>query len=187
MGHSRGYVDAVGLCVALLRAVNVGTTNRVRMDALRAVFHSAGYPDAVTHIQTGNVIFTPTHDVATTRNKIEQQIERDLGLAISVILRTGAELDALLSRNPLLDTAADAARLYVVFLSSEPSPVDVEAFESLSFADAQFAVSGREVFVRFAAGAGQSKLTGGLIEKKLRQRATMRNWAVTSTLAELSR
>lgn len=40
--------------VALLRAVNVGRTNRVKMADLRAACVGDGLTDAVTHIQSGN-------------------------------------------------------------------------------------------------------------------------------------
>jgi uncharacterized protein (DUF1697 family) len=173
--------------VALLRAVNVGTTNRVRMETLRAVFHEAGYVDATTHIQTGNVIFTPTDDEATTRAKIEAAITRDLGLTVVALLRTARELSAVLTHNPLLAATQDLTQLYVGFLASEPAPPDVDALNALSFGDDRCAVVGREIYVQYAVRASETKLTAALLEKRLRQRITMRNWAVTSKLAELSR
>lgn len=175
------------LSVALLRAINVGTANRVRMDALRAAFHAAGYLDATTYIQTGNVVFTATDDEQLTRARIEQLIDRELGLSIVAILRTGPELQTALSRNPLLQSTPDLAHMYVAFLSGEPSGEDVDVLNALSFGDDRFAVVGREVFVQYSVRSSQSKLTAAMLEKKLRRSVTVRNWSVVTALAELSR
>ena len=177
----------MGLTVALLRAVNVGAANRMRMDALRGVFVSAGYDDAVTYIQTGNVVFTSTDAEHVVRTTIERQINTELGLAITAIVRTGAQMAAVVARNPFGTDTADSTRLYVGFLTGEPPRDDIAALEAMDFGDDAFRVVGREIYLRYAVRSSQSKLTGALIERKLRQQATVRNWAVTMKLAEMTR
>ena len=157
------------------------------MDALRAVFVAAGYPDAVTHIQTGNVIFTPTDGEDITREKIERQIHDDLGLSIVTMLRTGGELAVTIAKNPFVAISADPTQLYVAFLSAEPAGDDLAVFSAMQFGDDEFVVVGRDVFLRYSERISQSKLTSAVIEKKLRRSATVRNWAVATKLAELSR
>ena len=44
--------------VALLRGINVGGKNLIRMADLKACFEANGYVDVVTYIQSGNVLFT---------------------------------------------------------------------------------------------------------------------------------
>ena len=44
--------------VALLRGINVGGKNLIRMPALKACFEENGFDDVVTYIQSGNVLFT---------------------------------------------------------------------------------------------------------------------------------
>ena len=46
--------------VALLRGVNVGKHNRVKMTDLRAALGSAGHTGVSTHIQSGNIVLTST-------------------------------------------------------------------------------------------------------------------------------
>jgi uncharacterized protein (DUF1697 family) len=181
----------VTVFVALLRAVNVGTANRIRMDALRTVFHAAGYVDATTHIQSGNVIFSSADEASVVRARIERHITSDLGLSITAIVRSADELGAIGSGHPLAAStsglAGDPSQLYVTFLSDEPSIDDVAALVAMSFGDDELIVVGREVFVRYAQRASQSKLTNALIEKKLRCASTTRNWAVICQLVELTR
>ena len=43
--------------ISMLRGVNVGGHNRVKMDALRAVYASLKCEDVRTYVQSGNVIF----------------------------------------------------------------------------------------------------------------------------------
>ena len=44
--------------VALLRGINVGGSNLIRMVALKACFEAKGFRDVATYIQSGNVLFT---------------------------------------------------------------------------------------------------------------------------------
>ena len=51
----RGSADMTWL--ALLRGINVGGRNVIRMAELRNCFEAEGFRDVVTYIQSGNVIF----------------------------------------------------------------------------------------------------------------------------------
>ena len=43
--------------VSMLRAVNVGGSSPIKMEALRAVYESLGLADVRTLLQSGNVLF----------------------------------------------------------------------------------------------------------------------------------
>lgn len=43
--------------LALLRGINVGGKNIIKMADLKACFESLGFADVVTYIQSGNVLF----------------------------------------------------------------------------------------------------------------------------------
>ena len=180
------YICGMGLAIALLRAVNVGTANRIRMEALRDAFAAAGYSGAVTHIQSGNVIFETNDDEATAAAKIERQITSDLGLSIVAILRSAAALADVARHHPFATTEGDPSQLYVAFLATEPTTDDVSHLSAMSFGDDALVVAGREVFVRYASRPSQSKLTGAVIERKLARPATVRNWGVVTKLVELT-
>ena len=44
--------------VALLRGINVGGRNLIKMPALKACFEAGGFAEVATYIQSGNVLFT---------------------------------------------------------------------------------------------------------------------------------
>jgi uncharacterized protein (DUF1697 family) len=75
--------------ISMLRGVNVGGHNKVKMDALRALYESMKLREAQTYVQSGNVIFrTDERDIARLAKRIEDGIERKLGFRPDVILRT---------------------------------------------------------------------------------------------------
>lgn len=171
--------------VALLRAVNVGTTNRIRMADLTRAFVEAGYPDAVTHIQTGNVLFLSDDTAAAAKTRVEALIHDTMGVAIDAIIRTAGELDAVTRANPFATAEVDTARLGVGFLDAQPPAQAVAAFCAAPIGDDEVCVEGREVYIRYAVGAGSTKLTAG-VWKRLGVPFTARNWNVTTTLARLA-
>lgn len=173
--------------VALLRAVNVGAANRIKMDRLRAAFAGGGYADAVTHIQSGNVIFTSDKSAAAVKRSVEALILEEFGLAITAIVRTDRQLAAVTSVNPFLPDEADLAKLHVAFLDARPTEAAVDAFAAAAAkaGDDEVHVGGNEVFIRYVNGAGRSKLTA-TVWNKLGVAATARNWNVTTKLAELA-
>src|SRR5438046_9547754 len=79
--------------ISMLRGVNVGGHNKIKMDALRALYESLKLRDAQTYVQSGNVIFrTDERDIARLAKRIEDGIERKFGFRPDVIVRTGAEV-----------------------------------------------------------------------------------------------
>ena len=94
----------------MLRAVNVGGTSRIKMDALQAVYESIGLKDVRTLLQSGNVVFRSSiADREQLVKRIMQEIERQLDLEVEVVLRTLAEIASIVERGPVLSPRADKA------------------------------------------------------------------------------
>lgn len=165
---------------SFLRAINVGGRNMIRMDALKALHEDLGFRNVRTHLQSGNVVFAAKSADAA---KIERAIVKTLGLEISVILRTAAELRAVLKANPFPQYAAQGNRLIVVFLSDAPK--DPKALDAYSGPEEK-QVAGRELYIYYGDDMGHSKLTNALIEKKLGVRGTARNWNTVTKMLELT-
>jgi uncharacterized protein (DUF1697 family) len=61
----------------MLRGVNVGGHNKIKMEALRALYESMKLRDAQTYVQSGNAIFrTDERDLARLARRIEDGIEK---------------------------------------------------------------------------------------------------------------
>jgi uncharacterized protein (DUF1697 family) len=165
--------------IALLRGVNVGTGRKVPMHDLRVLFDSIGHTDVRTYIQSGNVVFTASAGTpARVRSEIEQGIAREFALDVAVLLRKRADLAKVLDRNPF---GADA---YITFLDETPDRKRVAALDPAPYSPDEFAVHGREVFVRCPNGYGRTKINNAFFERKLATKATTRNWKTVTTLHE---
>src|ERR1035438_5456229 len=110
--RTRGEI-ALELCMAvittMLRGVDVGAHNRIKMDALRALYESLGLRDPQTYVQSGNVVFsTDKRDLVALAKRIEDAIERGFGFRPPVILRTSCELRDVIARNPFTKRIEDA-------------------------------------------------------------------------------
>ena len=84
--------------IALLRGINVGGKNKLPMKDLARMFVEVGCHDVRTFIQSGNVIFSAESEVMLlVRDRIVKQIAMRYQYQTSLILRTVADLDAIVS------------------------------------------------------------------------------------------
>jgi uncharacterized protein (DUF1697 family) len=172
---------------ALLRGINLGARNRVAMADLRKLLEDLGAEDVTTYLQSGNAVLkSSVRSTAKLRKEIEQGISRELGLDITVLLRTGPQLADVLSANPFTAGATDPKTLYVTFLAGAPDPGRVEGIDPSDFEPDEFRVIGEEAHLHFPNGYGQSKLSNAFFEKRLGVAATTRNWNTVTKLAELT-
>ena len=115
-------LPAMHVIISLLRGVNVGGHNKIKMDALRGLYASLKLRNAQTYVQSGNVIFrTNERDLVQLAKRIENAIERHFGFRPNVILRTSAEMRAVIAKNPFANRRSlDPRKLLVTFLAHDP-------------------------------------------------------------------
>lgn len=173
--------------VALLRGVNLGARNKVSMADLRTLFESLGAEDVQTYVQSGNVVFkSRVGSAAELTGAIERRIGRELGLEISVMLRTSEQLAKIVAGNPFAASQGEGTKLHVTFLADSPERSRVRTLESVASEPDEFRVHGREVYLHTPKGYGRSKLSNAHFEKQLDVAATTRNWNTVTKLAELA-
>ena len=104
--------------IALIRGINVGRAKRVAMADLRELVEELGYSNALTVLNSGNVVFTATGDsVVHSASRIEVALSTKLGVSAKVIVITAEELATVVENNVLGEVARDPSRLLVAFLS----------------------------------------------------------------------
>jgi uncharacterized protein (DUF1697 family) len=177
--------------VSMLRAVNVGGTSRIKMDALQAVYEAIGLKHVRTLLQSGNVVFESSlKDRDQLVRRIKQEIERQLELEIEVILRTLAEVASIVERGPMLSPEADKSKLLVMFLSSVPA-ASAQAALVKWHKDRKgpelIEMRGPEIYLYYPDGVGRSKVTGAVLESRLNVAGTARNWNTLEKLLETGR
>jgi uncharacterized protein (DUF1697 family) len=171
---------------ALLRGVNLGARNRVRMPELRALVEELGCTDVGTYVQSGNVVFRSDRAAATLAKGIEQAIRSELGLDVTVVLRSRRQLERLVAANPFGRPKGKENTLYVTFLAAKPPPERARRLREESFEPERFELVGEDVYLFFPDGYGSSKLNNALMERRLGVGATTRNWRTVTALAELT-
>jgi uncharacterized protein (DUF1697 family) len=113
--------------IALLRGINVGGKNKIKMADLKQVFETIGLCEVQTYIQSGNVLFKSNEREEELRKKIEQAIEKTFGFTVSVILRTAEELECIIGNCPFseeevleAEASSEVESLYVSLMANAP-------------------------------------------------------------------
>ena len=174
--------------IALLRGINVGGKNKLPMKDLARMFVEVGCHDVRTFIQSGNVIFSADSEVILlVRDRIVKQIAMRYQYQTSLILRTVADLDAIVRSNPFLERAVPQDDLHVLFLADIPESSAVSRLDANHSPPDEFELCGREIYLRLPNGAGKTKLTNAYFDSRLATTSTGRNWRTTTKLLELAR
>jgi uncharacterized protein (DUF1697 family) len=107
----------VNVFVALLRGVNVGGKNMIKMSLLKESFATIGFADVTTYINSGNVIFkTKESDARKLERKIEQLLSSDYQLDSKVVVRSLSEMANLVKSLPRSWDDDSDWRYNVIFL-----------------------------------------------------------------------
>jgi len=174
------------LHVALLRGINVGGKNRLRMADLVALLEEAGARDARTHLQSGNAVFAASRALAERLpRRLSAALAREHGLTVPVVLRSARELAAVAAHNPFLDEGADPSTLAVAFLAERPARSALAALDPERSPGDRLVARGRELYLHFPNGAARSKLTNAYLDRTLGTTSTVRNWRTVRALADL--
>jgi uncharacterized protein (DUF1697 family) len=172
--------------ISMLRGVNVVGRNKIKMEALRALYESLGFEDPLTFIQSGNVIFrTKGKNSAALAKQIQNAIERQFGFRPEVILRTTDELRSAIAATPFPRRRnLEPSKILVTFLTAEPGPDVHGTLLGLKGYPEELHLKGRELYIYFPDGVGKSKLPWSKVEKLVQTTGTARNWnSVTKMLA----
>ena len=174
--------------VALLRGINVSGQKTIRMLELKALFDSLGFQQSVTYLQSGNVVFESADlDLAGLTHTIEQGIEQRFGFAVTVILRTQADFQRILTGNPFINPRGeDIEKLYVTFCASPPTAQALQNLTVPTGSADEFQALGIEIYLFCPGGYGRTRLSNNFFESKLNISATTRNWKTVQALAEIS-
>jgi uncharacterized protein (DUF1697 family) len=177
--------------IALLRGINVGGKNQIKMADLKRILESIGLIRVETYIQSGNVIFESNDNEVTLRKKIEDKVEAKFGFSAVVVLRTAAELERLIRDCPFSEAEvaeAESANLegesrYVALLTEAPVQEKIEYLNPFQSESDQYRIKNRDIYLLFRHSIRNSKLANSL--QKLDAPATVRNWKTINKLQAL--
>jgi uncharacterized protein (DUF1697 family) len=174
--------------ISLLRGVNVGGHNKIKMEALRALYESIGLRNPQTYVQSGNVVFsTKDTDLAQLAKRIENAIERSFGFRPAVIVRTLSELRDVVARNPFAArNGIEPSKLLVNFLPIDPGQEARDKVLMINTDPEELRIDGRELYIYFPNGMARPKLSFAVIDRALKTSGTGRNWNSVMKLLEMA-
>jgi uncharacterized protein (DUF1697 family) len=163
--------------IALLRAVNLGPTNKLPMAALKAICEGLGFLDVRTYLASGNVVFRSAEKGAKVKASLEGALAEYAGKPVAVVLRTGREMAAVLDENPFPKMPAN--KTVAIFLDAAPAG---DALDSVTHrVHEELRVGQREIYVYYADGIGDAKL-----RIPAAKQGTARNMNTIAKLAEMA-
>ena len=167
--------------MAFLRAINVGGTKIIKMEHLRKLFDSFGYPDAQTYIQSGNVIFD-AKESADIEATIEKQLEKALGYEVETFVRTMDEVKRIANKPPF--ESGDNETLHVVFTKHQAlTKIATQRLLPFKSEADVFSIKGSEVY-NLRRDKDKSVFSNNFIEKTLKVEATTRNITTLRKIVE---
>ena len=174
--------------IALLRGVNVGGHNMIKMEDLRDICGALDLMDARTYVQSGNIVFkTGEKDLRKLAKRMEEAIEQGHGFRPSVICRTVAEMKAAVARSPFAKRAdLEPSKLAVSFLASEPSNMARAKLLQIKTEPEELRIGEHELFIYFPNGMGRPKLSMAAVERAIQTPMTTRNWNTVTKLIEMA-
>ncbi len=171
--------------VALLRGINVGGKNIIKMESLKKSFESEGFTNVKTLIQSGNVLFDSKSDnIAALTKRIENKLLEDYRSEIKTMIRSIFEIEEIIKQNPFKGRENDKnTKLYVCFLYENipsnkifPPSSDKEAVEITH-------IGKKEIFlISFPTKNGRYGFPNNFVEKELKSFSTARNWNTVKKL-----
>jgi len=168
--------------VAFLRAINVGG-HIVKMDHLRTLCEAIPLANVSTFIASGNVLFESKKPRAQVEAAIEKKLKAALGYDVATMVRSGADLAAIVMRVKKEDLDRDVT-LYVGLLKEPPPAQVVKAVAAMSNAIDLLSIEGGELYWRCRKSFSESTIAGTKLDRALGCPVTMRNYNTVRRLAE---
>ena len=173
--------------LALLRGINVGGNNIIKMTDLKSCFENMGFTDVSTYIQSGNVLFKSDQSNKTRlTNKIEQMLSARFNYSSCIVVVNEAQLKITVEEAPEgFGKEPDKYRYDVLFVKEPLSPGEImKNLRIRDEVDRSFAGESVLYFSRLISRASQSYLTK-IITLPEYKSITIRNWNTTSRLLSL--
>jgi uncharacterized protein (DUF1697 family) len=173
--------------ITLLRGINVGGNNVIKMTDLKSCFESMGFSNVITYIQSGNVLFeSDEKDVTSLIDIIEKNLSERFKYSSRVVVVPYLQLKKIVENAPKgFGSDPDNYRYDVLFLKGPLTPSEViKSVKPKEGVDNAYTGENVIYFSRLISQASQSHLTK-IIKHPIYQNITIRNWNTTTKLLML--
>lgn len=172
--------------ISLLRGINVGGHNKIKMVDLRLLYETMGLEKVQSYIQSGNVLFESDEDAKPLSRRIEQGIKDTFELTVPVIIRTSTELTRIIGNCPYrVDELSVGESIQLSLLAELPSQEGLNHLHKYQSDVDEYQIAGKEIYLHFRQSIRNSKLAVQL--QKLGVPSTVRNWKTINKLATMAK
>lgn len=173
--------------VLLLRGINVGGGNIVKMADLKTLLEAEGFSNVATYIQSGNVVFTSSQkDKTILTEHITAALHKRFGYNTPVVLLSARDMMKVMAQAPQGFGSQPQLYRYDVIFIKEPLTVG-QALQNVTLKEGVDTVAVGDAvlyFSRLIAQASSSHLAR-IITQPMYKNMTIRNWNTTSRLAQM--
>ena len=174
---------------ALLRGINVGGNNIIRMADLKSCFLYMGFRDVQTYIQSGNVVFCSADEGREElRDRIQHHLRDAFNYSLPVLIRDLTEMETVVASAPAGFGDDDAPFKFDVLFLKQPLTAS-EALPDIPVnecADSAWPGPGVIYYRRSPEHLTKSGLNK-LPSRPVYQKMTIRNWRTTCKLLDIGR
>lgn len=172
--------------IALLRGINVGGRNVLKMKDLAALLEGIGCVGTRTYLQSGNAVFKSAESSAVEIGAaIESALAEVRGVEARVLVLGEEELRQAVASNPFPQAEEDPRTVHLFFLSGPPRSPDIESLDKIKADSESFVLAGNVFYLHAPDGIGRSRLAAR-VERLLGVDATARNWRTVSKVLEMA-
>ena len=174
--------------ISILRGINVGGHNKIKMEELRKMYEALGYKNVTSYIQSGNIIYEAKKKSPEALGKEQTAAIREtFGHEVPVLVVDKETVHDILLNNPFLkNKKIDLEKLHVTLVASEPDKENVDKISKTDYLPDEWILEGKNIYLHCPVDYGNSKLINSFFEKKLKVNATTRNWKTLNKLYELA-
>ena len=176
----------MGVYVALLRGINVGGKNLIKMAALKECFEAGGFEDVSTYIQSGNVFFRATGSGRALEAEIEKMLASTFDYEPVVVVRSRAQMRSIVENAPKgFGTKPQSYFSDVLFLKTPvTAAAAIKQVSVREGVDEAYAGRGVLYFSRLTSMRTKSHLSK-IVSLPIYKSITIRSWSTTTRLVQL--
>lgn len=167
--------------IALIRGINVGGHNLIKMQDLRNSLKSIGLGHVQTYIQSGNIVFQSEDKPEKLKLQIEQVIKSEFGFLVPVILRSSTEWEEIIKNCPYaVNSLSEGESIHLALLETEPTKACIQTLLTFKSKTEECYINGKEIYVYLQGSFHRAKLPIQI--QKIGVSATVRNWKTIKKL-----
>lgn len=156
------------------------------MEDLRKILGRLGHVDVKTYLNSGNIVFASRNEnPRALASEIEKALDSTLHMNVKCLIRTDAEMTAVIAGNTLVKASTDGSRMLALFLSEQPDAATRATYDPSALDRDRIRVGDRAVYQWCPEGILAAPNVSAFLEKHWKVSVTARNWNTVTKLSAL--